>query len=664
VTSAPCFSARELAEIVGRASNLTERLAGEVVSTGEDQVAAGHRLERWKQLAAKYAAGGWQDLLSEYGLAGASDQQLGNLLGGARQSAGSARPGWADFLQELSVAISTAFAHPDAFGPLPRAARRSIPFAALYWPIALLARQRVAAHAPGLARRRLGEEAWTALELHLLHRISAICSLALQPGFQAFAAVRNSGDASAFFAKEMRGGRGHPNVSVYRGFVAEQGEEGLTRFFLEYPVAARLVAQVTLAWIEFVLEFLQRLDADAGELAVRFFGGRPAGQILSCQAGISDPHRGGRSVLILQLAGGTAIVYKPRPLQIDAAFFDLLKWWNARSGQLPLRTLNVLARAEYGWENLAEPAPCSSRKGGQRFYRRAGALLCLLHALRGIDFHYENMIAAGDDPVVVDLEALCHPELPAPVLPDDGDAGGWAFDTSVLRTGMLPIRERCFGERRFLVRSALGAPSRQLSALSQVRWQRINSDAMEADRGLTRRNCSAHQPRFQGRPLALRQHLADVVDGFRRAANLLSGDSAIGREWDARVADMDQCQTRHIKRPTLLYAVLIRHSLEPRFLKDGVDRSIALQALAGLPADSVSRHAEIAALEALDIPYFSKMAGAPWERNTEIEGQIADIKASVEGRLTLEQGHVCRVEKIRRQVVCPPRVASGAMQPP
>ena len=619
----PGFSATELAEIVGRASNLTERLAGQVTPTGQDQVAAGHRLERWKKLAARQDAGVVQ-----------------NLLGGARPATGSARPGWADFLLELTAAIATGFAHPSVVRRPPRTARRSIPFVALYWPIAVLARQRVEAGAPGLAQRRLDEEAWTGLEVHLLHRISAICSLALQPGFQAYAAVRNSGEATALWAEELRRDRGPANASVYRGFVAEQGEEGLTRFFLEFPVAARLVAQVSLDWIDFVLEFLQRLDADAGELSAQFFGGQPSGRILSCQAGLSDPHHGGRSVLILHFAGGPAIVYKPRPLQIDAAFFDLLKWWNARSSQLPLRPLDVLVRAAYGWENLAESAPCTSRQGGRRFYRRAGALLCLLHALRGIDFHYENMIAAGDDPVVVDLEALCHPELPAPVLPDDGGARGWSLEASVLRTGMLPIRERCFGEQRFLVRSALGAPSRQLSALAQVRWQRINSDAMAAGRGLVRRNCPAHQPRFQGRPLPLRTHLADVVAGFRQAADLLYHDSAVGREWDARVAAMGQWQTRHIKRPTLLYAVLIRHSLEPHLLKDGIDRSIALQALAALPDDDSSRQAEIAALEALDIPYFNQRAGAPPERKPEIERQIADIRAAVAGRLTLEAGSI------------------------
>jgi type 2 lantibiotic biosynthesis protein LanM len=661
MTSAHGFSVAELAEIIARSSNLAERLTGIVTPTDQDQITAGKRLERWKQLAAKSDAGVFQDLLGKYGLAGASDPQLCSLLGEVRQPIGFAQPRWADLLQELTASISAAFADPNVFAPLPGAARRSIPFAALYWPMAVLARKHVEAGAPpGLARRYLGEEAWTGLALHLLNRISAICSQALQSAFQAFAAVRSPGQACAHFAEEPRRHRRAANASVYRGFVAEQGEEGLTRFFLEYPVAARLIAQVTLAWIDFVLEFLHRLDADAGALSARYFDSRPTGQILSCQAGISDPHQGGRSVLILHFAGGAAIVYKPRPMQIDAAFFGLLKWWNARSGQLPLRTLAVLARAEYGWENLARSAPCSQRKGGQRFYCRAGALLCLLHALRGIDFHHENMIAAGDDPVVVDLEALFHPALPsssvirhsavgsrqsAPV--QDAATAESPLDSSVLRTGMLPIRERCFGERRFLVRSALGAPRRQLSALAQVRWKRINSDAMEADRGLVRRDCPAHQPRFQSRTLTLRSHLADVVDGFAGTANLLYGRPAIGREWDARVAEMDQWKTRHIKRPTLLYAVLIRHSLEPRFLKDGVDRSIELQALPSLPGDDACRRAEITALEALDIPYFSKEAAAPLERKAEVKRQIADIEAAATGRLTLDRGNIVRLEKIR-----------------
>ena len=45
----------------------------------------------------------------------------------------------------------------------------------------------------------------------------------------------------------------------------------------------------------------------------------------------------------------------------------------------------------------------------RRFYHRQGALLALLYVLDGTDMHYENLIAVGEQPVLVDVETLFHP---------------------------------------------------------------------------------------------------------------------------------------------------------------------------------------------------------------------------------------------------------------
>ena len=51
---------------------------------------------------------------------------------------------------------------------------------------------------------------------------------------------------------------------------------------------------------------------------------------------------------------------------------------------------------------------CTEAEAIQRFYERQGAYLALLYALEATDFHLENLIAAGEYPVWVDLESLFH----------------------------------------------------------------------------------------------------------------------------------------------------------------------------------------------------------------------------------------------------------------
>src|SRR4029079_14101787 len=157
--------------------------------------------------------------------------------------------------------------------------------------------------------------------------------------------------------------------------------------------------------------------------------------------GGGDKRRGGQSVLIASFRSGLGVVYKPRALGVDAHVQELLAWLNARGDHPPFRTLTVLDRGTYGWVEFVAAAACTSRDEVRRFYERQGGYLALLYALEATDFHGENLIAAGEHPVLVDLESLFHPRLNA------RDASGplasgapRVMAHSVLRVGLLPQR--------------------------------------------------------------------------------------------------------------------------------------------------------------------------------------------------------------------------------
>ena len=128
--------------------------------------------------------------------------------------------------------------------------------------------------------------------------------------------------------------------------------------------------------------------------------------------GEGDAHEAGRSVGVLRFGSGARLVYKPRPLAIHEHFNEVLDWLNAELPGLGLRMVAVLDRGEYGWIEHVEARPCRDQSGAERFYHRQGALLALLYALAATDFHFENVIAVGDQPVVVDLESLFHVDVP------------------------------------------------------------------------------------------------------------------------------------------------------------------------------------------------------------------------------------------------------------
>ncbi len=184
----------------------------------------------------------------------------------------------------------------------------------------------------------------------------------------------------------------------------------------EYPVLARQLTTSIDQWVNFRLEFLRHLCADWKKIRAMFSPDKDPGVLVALTGG-GDQHGDGRAVLIAKFSSGFQLVYKPKPLAVDVHFQELLAWLNARgpstgSGSRipPFRTLKVLNRGEYGWVEFVKAQTCHSSEEVERFYERQGGYLALLYALQATDFHFENLIASGEHPVLIDLESLFHPQ--------------------------------------------------------------------------------------------------------------------------------------------------------------------------------------------------------------------------------------------------------------
>ena len=111
------------------------------------------------------------------------------------------------------------------------------------------------------------------------------------------------------------------------------------------------------------------------------------------------------------LASGTALssgtgkfnVGKPRSLAMDEAYRKFLLW-TCENIDMPYWWNEVWNRGDYGWCGLVTSTPCKSDNEMKRYYERNGILLCVSYLLGSGDIHYENLIAHGEYPVVIDLE--------------------------------------------------------------------------------------------------------------------------------------------------------------------------------------------------------------------------------------------------------------------
>jgi type 2 lantibiotic biosynthesis protein LanM len=318
--------------------------------------------------------------------------------------------------------------------------------------------------------------------------------------------------------------------------------EAAIAILAEYPVLARQLAACISQWAEVSIEFLDRLCSDWEAVRGCFSLDRDPGVLVELVGGAGDAHRGGRSVMIARFESGFQVVYKPKSLAIDAHFQELLTWLNSCGCGPPLRTLTVLERSEYGWVEYVEHQSCNSVDEVERFYQRLGAYLALLYAINASDFHLENLIAAGEHPMLIDLETLFNPNFDRFDGTEADMAAAQAMLQSVLVVGMLPQRLWSVDDYAGIDISGLGGEAGQLSPDRVPQLADEGTDVMRYVRQRIELPGEANRPSLDGVEASALDHVEEVITGFttmyrllmEHRGEMLAGDGPLFRFEDQR----------------------------------------------------------------------------------------------------------------------------------
>lgn len=469
-----------------------------------------------------------------------------------------------------------------------------LPFQELLLPFVDEAASRIAPE----TRDQLSPRAWRTLRRLLLARLSSTACLTLQGAFEA---GRPAGTGLLSHLLTTRSGP--PPRDRYRSFVRDHLSTGLLDLFGAYPVLGRLLATASDLWVHNVGLLLDRLRADRDVLSA--LTGHAFERVEEVHGNLSDPHRHGAVVLILDL-GGHRVVYKPRDLSVDEAFEHLSRWLDARG--IRVRVPRVLAQDGYGWMEWIAQAPVGDAEAAVRFYRNAGGLLAVLWALGTTDCHRENLIAVGEDLVLIDLESVLHHANP-PTADERGPQRELA--DSVVRVGLLPQWSFLGNDYRH-AHDDSGLGGVEPSAGKHPTWKSVNTDHMvrgyEERKGQLERNV----PLLDGVPLRPEDHVDAFVDGFEKAYSLLLCHRSDLLASDGPLARFHGLAIRSVLRDTRIYSSLHWNALEPEALRCGFHRSLILERLARgalqIPEERLPGRllqAELEAMERLDVPYFA-----------------------------------------------------------
>ena len=216
-------------------------------------------------------------------------------VGGTSAAAAAGQPPWLPELQQLrrDVRQQALAGATEAWDPSEPGAA----FADLLQPMVSWNWRRLVEHEP--TAKRVTPATGRALRTALLRRLSEVCGRALGAEFDR---TRTPGATIALKLLPEATEAMHPN-GRYQQWCRDHLSDGLGDLLDQYPVLGRLIVLVGTQWRLNTAEMLTRIEHDRGLLSSRF--GIPlTAQLSNIESGLSDPHRGGRSVAVLVFGDG------------------------------------------------------------------------------------------------------------------------------------------------------------------------------------------------------------------------------------------------------------------------------------------------------------------------------------------------------------------------
>ncbi|MGX7675486.1 type 2 lanthipeptide synthetase LanM [Plantactinospora sp. DSM 117369] len=476
----------------------------------------------------------------------------------------------------------------------------------------------------------------------------------------------------------------------FQAFATELVEPGRALDLLaRYPVLARELVAHLRTWIRVRLELAHRLVEDADRLREAF--GAPAAGLSAVREirfGAGDTHRGGRSVAVITYDNRISVVYKPRSLAIERHFNALLSWLNERGLTHPLHPPPVLDRGGYGWCRYVAPSPCRDAAELARFYWRQGSYLALFYALRAYDMHAWNLIADGEHPAYIDLEALFHTEPALTVAESEHhEVTTRVLRNSVLTVQLLPRRlaePGGGGDPNFGICGLLGGVDEGDQATYPGQsYADAGTDLMRITRRPRPADVSHNRPRLTGAPTPPPIRADAVLAGFEATYRLLLRERPALLDSAGPLAAFHDAEVRVVLRNTRFYAAMVDSSWHPDLLRDSFDRELFLQRLATghehYPARASVISSEVRQLDRHDVPVFHAYPGETALYDP--SGKVADDFLAVSGlaavrrrlagfseadlreQLWLVRASLCTVLPVPRPEPVPSGARSGDVDP-
>lgn len=372
-----------------------------------------------------------------------------------------------------------------------------------------------------------------------------------------------------------------------------------------YPVLFRILFEIISMSADNYALLLKSLEKDKTKIESELCKKVEFDKILTIKSNISDFHRNGKSVFILELDNMYKILFKPRALKCDEQYQRFIIWLGTNCN-ITMKTYKTITRDEYGWCEYVPYITCNTEAEIANYYERLGVLIFANYLLQVYDVHYENIIASGEYPIIVDLETIManYSSFEVDTAKDVANKQLW---DSVLHEGILPKYVWGKDGKSGINLSGIAGGEGQEFPVKMPILKNIKRSDMYIDFERPVTQIKRNFPILEEKKIGGENYVKEIVEGFTAAYNVVLLKKA---ETIKQMESFTHICVRYLARDTQQYASILQASYHPDYLQDGKDRELLLCSLyrsADIDdnTEDIIIKSEIKDLLNGDIPYFS-----------------------------------------------------------
>lgn len=448
--------------------------------------------------------------------------------------------------------------------------------------------------------------------------------------------------AETFYAKQsnLLQGSNAMERGIYYNEVLLRNNKYKKGIYADYPELTRLLDIKVKSNIEFIIKIIKDTENEIDELEKVLNSEEKLGKIREFNMGEGDTHNNGRSVTKIIFNTNKIIMYKPHTLDIEKKYYEFIQWINEATINIQHKLLAVKSYSieDAGWTEYIEYEACENSEQLKSFYNKIGILLCLLYTTKGMDIHYENIIAKKDMPVIIDLETFIHPDL-------FGETGFKSaieiavkeISDSVARIALLPTHITSKNSGKIYDVGGLGANKQQESVFLSKFIENYGTDEVKIKKMHSVIDVKLNNPSIKGDIADSKCFREDIVNGFKNMYRWILENKVL--YLDKVIQYFGDTIARAIYRPTNVYGQILYSSYHPDLLTNSVDRMIFLHRLALSDYEKNYKTIILEMKDMLqgDIPYFTVEAS-----KTEVCGVYSD---ETKVKLELENSTIDSIAK-------------------